>query len=440
MLADRSEAMNLTDIGIDCLEQTFVKLEFKDLLSVADVNQQFRKAAIYAFNRKYSQKKFHINGNRKKLQLVDELDGLAYYIGCKGLLYIPDLKTIAQTLRCFGTKIFDITFFYGAIPFSFDESSYSIFNYINRYCSDSLTKINLFSAECIEDINLIPFSNVENVGIEVYYFRNLSLNRIFPKMQKLRIANFKPNQQPFIVEHFPHLKHLKVHMDRHIQDFDTAVVTILQLNQQIQTLTMRGGNFSFLEQLSSHTQSLEHFDYCAFINQFSHFHDKPIYFPNVQVFSFGSHWEKCLCNELYFFPRIPFRFDQLKVFVLKNEFIFSSTFHTFIKQHRTIEKLVFEQRFSFNKKYNILNKYAFLSKSMLQEFLPLLNEIVLDSRNIHLSIDEVLGFMKKIQSLKYFSFNCLSSKDDINKYCGDDFNILHIKPISHFFFVKIERN
>lgn len=432
----RRSILKIEDIGVDCLQQVFIYLDLKDLLTVANVNQQFRKAAKCSFIGKYSKKMIEIIGKQygNSGLLYDILDD------CK--LVLLDFKTILQVLRCFGESISVLDFHYlGFKNVKRFKHIYTVtVHYINEYCADSLKTfkmspiLNVFNMLCAK-----PFSKVETVEFSICHLNTLCLNRIFPKLQHLHFDWINGNAKfTALAEYFPHLEHLEIDLWQRCPSIELITIErTLQLNQQLRSLKINSVHtISFLKQI----KSLEYFEYIGSSESFSKFRGKLLSFPNVNEFKldlFGRVSE-------FMSPilRIPFQFDKLKVFFVYSYFqSMHNGYDNFIKRHKSIEKLIFKSIYLTQIELANILKNGFLNKSKLMKSLPSLTEIYLDQYQINFSIVDVVRYMSDFKKLKYFSFYCSSSEDDIKKCCSNNWEVFYLKSTQrNLSYIKLVRN
>lgn len=414
-------SIKLTNIGVDCLQQVLSDFQLEDLSIVAGVNQQFKEAANYVFISKYSQK-IEIKRNTHRY-----LKPLERYNVTGGIMILSDKKIILKVLRCFGHSITDINFNY-QLNSRFDEDMEKfqrvydkIISYINIYCADSLKSMSIdpvtvgFEALCTK-----PFSKVETVKLYVATLDVLSLNRLFPQMQSL---NFEWHWRPLtrdappitMPEQYPHLKHLRFGYNKQSNLVDSFFKKTLQMNTQLQSLNVVAKR-SFYSQL------------------------RAIQLPNVENFSFRD-FDICVTRG----TTIPFKLDKLRDCILYGIDKQNATKHyNFIKRHTSIEKLTFVSGSVFDDMEN-----GFLSKIKSLNTHTSLREIRLKCSR-EFPIEYVMKYIVDFGTLKYFSFFCSSSDDDINRCCGDSWKCVHedccrqvfkhLRPPPEYPFVKLTRN
>lgn len=176
-----SERLKLTDLNIDCLEHVFRYLNLSELIAVADANQRLNIAAKLIFLRKYSGKTvefqgIHLSRNRR---IKFEKDNF-------GNIHIGDLRTCLTYLRCFGHLIAHVTFRFATGRNNL-EHELRVIDYINEYCSGSLTEIGIKSGPIgWEEHFKKSFFKIGDVNLDRCQLgAEEAINRIFPRMQRL---------------------------------------------------------------------------------------------------------------------------------------------------------------------------------------------------------------------------------------------------------------
>lgn len=170
----------ITDINIDCLEKIFNYLTFEDLLNVADSNKYLKSAADLVYTLKYGSGEVCIQIHQKYFSNV-------YFNKCNRII-IYSIKTVLQTLRCFGHMITRINF---AMMFEMDYRSWigHLMEYIGEYCAESLFKLKF----------MVPINgafghlkkSLPNVQKIVTYENGITinlLNKLFPNVKSIKFV------------------------------------------------------------------------------------------------------------------------------------------------------------------------------------------------------------------------------------------------------------
>lgn len=221
---ESSNGINLTELDNYALLGIFDNLEFSELLSVADVNANFRSliAAHYMIA------KHHIN---KKILLIK--DNHPPFITAQ-VINIGQYDTIRTMLRNFGDLITSIEF--ATIHLSTMEVNV-ISHDIEKYCAKSLVQLKL------TDVGIYltgevkqTFENIRNVILWQYdYVDNMELDRIYPMMEQLTFDVIYPIEMTSLIRFYPHLKHLEFNEFGSYAE-DSVLLEVLQCNPQLRTL------------------------------------------------------------------------------------------------------------------------------------------------------------------------------------------------------------
>lgn len=382
--------MKLTGLSIDCLETILEYLEFGDLLNAATSNKQLNRAANFSFHQKNRKKK---SLNFKNVELSRDR---SFEITSQYTISISDLRTSLQFLRCFGHFVYSIDLA------RFDSSTQSqlkpdehILNYINEYCSNSLTHIKVYDLSTHQEnwghhIRK-PFPNVSFVQLMGARATDKDINRLFPNMIRLS-CSFSSNRSSFItVGHFPNLKSL-FSCDYGFGSSALCgdkVTEILSLNPQLEEIYISGRKNFDSKKFHNAIKSLKNLSKLLLQGNLSF--DTPTNSFDGIV---------CLENVTHFFhteidrnftERIPFLFAQL----IKLEMSFSGqlnvAFFDFIEKHPKIEHLVLK-----------VEALSEMDVSIIAKTLPMLKEFAFYGYEI--SVGEAIQFLEMFSNLITFFF------------------------------------
>lgn len=309
----------ITDVNIVCLESIFTHLSLPDLLNVADSNTYLKKAAAIVFVQKYGKEMIQLNG----LQASKSRK-----ISNRTKMFIGDLKTGLQILRCFGHLI-------SRLEIS-DEYSNKyhvrvyvyIFEYIYKFCKSLVSiKFQMLPRNKAFKYLRRPFKNVETVEI---FCCNLEknqtpLNVLFPKMQSLKIDFCKVTDLRCVEQHFVHLEYLLLSTTKE------NIQAVLKLNPQLKQFATKTMCDMQLLQCISELQSLKSLDIVCSSDDFANFNGPVLEFKNVKKIKLDfSHTKRV-------FPPIPLVFNQLEEFSTNHRL--NAEFYDFIAKHPHIRKL-----------------------------------------------------------------------------------------------------
>lgn len=408
-----TNSMKITDINIDCLESILNYLPLSDLLNVADSTKYLKKAATIVFVQKYRKKTMQLNG----LQMSKSRKIL---INSK--IYIRDLRTALQILRCFGYLILDLEISDEYSHYYRTNVYVYIFKYIYKFCK-SLTTITFQELPRNKAFKYLrkPFQKVKSV---VFFCgvleKNLTpLHILFPNIQSLKIDFCDVNDLRCIEQHFDHLEHLQlstkkeniqaiVSLNPNLKHFGTHTICDMQTIQRISELQL-------LESLSVVCSS----------DEFTQFNGSPLNFKTVKKLKLQFSHVK---NR---FPKIPLIFDQLDEFSTNHRL--DAEFFKFIAKHPVITKLNLPS--SSSSKENIEEKQL--------EFLKMMHSLKeLNLSQYAFSIDQVIGIFDKFNTLNKFGFS-ISSEDEYNhlvKQSKNGWSVTKGKCIFHPSYAELTRN
>lgn len=278
--------MKITDLNIDCLESVFEYLELGDLINVADANKRMNKAANYLFVREQSHKRFYF---KQVLISKCQFDGKRLS-NTKDWILFRDLKTSLRFIRCFGHLISIVyceffRYYDNSKEMIFNyESDHHIMDYVNQYCSESLTQITFKMAMNCWDRLKKPFSKVEHVVFDICQFNcNDLISRLFPKVQKLDVDVFFNNELFFDKpNHFLELTKFSVGLNMCNED----IVPFLHMHPQLEFLSINTINpcQSISSELANAVETLKNLNTLIFFNP-----DKSPY-DDIRS-RFGNEWE-----------------------------------------------------------------------------------------------------------------------------------------------------
>lgn len=200
---------------------------------------------------------------------------------------------------------------------------------VNERCHDSLIK---FSIDPPIGINKLrkPFSNVQHVCItNCSRFFSYKRGSLYANFLRLRCLNIRTNDNAMSMELklLPNLQELTFVSHRHHSSYKELRVA-LRSNPQLRkfTATIHELDFTpFIKTIVPHFQSIQEFDltYKPDILSYRHIQiafyneGEKIHLSNVRVFKLDldiGYKERP-------FRQIPFKFDQLKSFSLKDDFL-----------------------------------------------------------------------------------------------------------------------
>lgn len=378
--------MLLTGLNIDCLEEIFEYLELGDLLNAADSNKRMLHASKFVYVRKYGSHRLHIGLFCK------------CYLSKKSgeTITVNNFKSILSLLRNFGPLISRISM----DPFQITAADSHIHDYINYFCSKTLSYLRIRMSKNVLDCFKNPFTSVKTVHLHmgIDLIQKKFLVRLFPKMQKLTLIVTRFTHIEYIGNYFPRLEYIKLDTncsgDSMKDNECTEVIKdFLRLNPQLKHLFMCCGNqadYNILQVFEGREQNPERLELLDVDDFFNSFNGKKLHLTNLKHLSINSYCQ------YPFMEGIPILCNHLETFEIELENEFNEHIYDFCQNNSSIRKLktgnyseIFEFDFDF---------------SRLAQFLPLLEEFT----NLcgKLSVDEALYVLSLFKLLKHFKFIC----------------------------------
>lgn len=378
---DPIKALNLTNLGIDCLERIFRYLPLPDLMNVADSNKQLKKVAELAFLLEFQ----HYNQVVAVVGFTSCPKMFYYSKNSNGNILSANSKKTFQLLRCFGhlvsrmrismnleyvdnNKLLDV--FFGRLIF-----------YVKEYCVESLTELVILgkpggSLNSFEK----PFPNVHTVCIQATDTTNVSLIELFPKMRRLtyhcdKIAEIVSIERDLLAIDLEHFE--VIAMDTWEQDKSFRKIRLSQLR----SLTIPfNAIFEGFNDFFPHLEKLKLNDNCR-KNEFINVSPK-CHFKTVKILEIIN--RSLSVN-------VPLSFDNLEELDLHFESkLCYEHFYDWVSKFPTILKLK-------------IRSVCMLDLSRLKDILPLLEEFECTSDTF--SIHEVFSFIKAKKNLKKIEIN-----------------------------------
>lgn len=382
--------MLLTDLNIDCLEAILELLELDDLIQVADSNKRLQHASKFVFIRKYGRLEMQSRIRSDPVKICIETT--------KKHMTVYKLKSRLQLLRNFGSLISQI------LLESICLTTPVYVDYINEFCSDSLTGIGVSMYD--EDVLHIlkkPFTKVKTVHLTTYFIRQEnSLGRLFPNMQTLKLSYIRADylHTAFFSNHFPCLEYFELNPIRYTGDSWSykdddplkaeAIKGLLRLNPQLKRLCMKGRNQSdadILQVFHEQETSLEYLELIGFEDFFEYFNEEKFHLTNVKHLSILTH----VASPYSFAHGIPFVCNQLETLDLRPSDIF-----------RTKHMLDFCQNSQSLRKLRLYSA-SMVKIPRLAQSLPLLEE--LKCVGTFFTADEAIQILSLFKLLTLFDFN-----------------------------------
>lgn len=283
----------LCNINMDCMNLIFEEMDFTSLLNMVQTNKHISTIAVNVFRRKFSNKMISIedysdlpkqieifsnNWNWFGQRLKEIASERKTHFVSDEQIKIIDRKLIINTLKYFGCVIKKLKITYANIDLI---ESKLITRYLNKYCSDSLTELQLENCggNILKYMNR-PFKNVEHLtfGQRLLDVSNETplMNQTFPNVQRLSLDLTEFSSQ-YPGCHLPHL----IHLDLNINDLrdESNVIKVIESNPYVRSINLRSISPNILEIISKMQPNLQNLTNSMFpygVNR--------IHFTNVVTF------------------------------------------------------------------------------------------------------------------------------------------------------------
>lgn len=277
------------------LLNVFDELDLPSLLNMASLNSRF-----YYLISMHNIPKWL---DQKTICLVND------YSQCAGPQYVSvkEMDAILKLFQFYGHLIQSLKYVRHK---SRSHEQRTIVDHIERYCSNTLTKISFSDMAAMSR----PFKNVKTVEIQQYdYSAELLIRRTFPKMETFHFASVIVKRFPTIEQFFPNLRHLRIDSGDSA-DINAGLEKLLQLNPQIRSLELnRFPNFRLLNVISEKLRGLESLALAyprAYKPIISYGLGESVHFPSVRSFRIVGEY-----NSLQLqlpFARFPITFERLE--------------------------------------------------------------------------------------------------------------------------------
>lgn len=224
-ITELTAELRLDDMDNYSLMRFFNRLQFDELLNLAEINARFRHLIGHYMLAKYS---IH-----KKILRLRNVENAAI---TNTAINIGKCATALRFLRHFGHLITKLE--YTNKQHNFIENL-EINHSIQRFCARTLVEIKLSSVQCylIGDVNN-TFEKVTNVDFSSDSFPrdNLQLHRIYPRMERLNfsIPNPMTITMTSLAQTYSNLKHLEFYE----YDGDSHLRRIIRANLQLRSLKL----------------------------------------------------------------------------------------------------------------------------------------------------------------------------------------------------------
>lgn len=285
---------NFCNINVDCMLLIFEEMDFASLLNIAQTNKHISAIAVDVFRRKFSNKMILIEDYSDLPKQIDIFSnnwnwfgqlpkeitsGQETYFVSNDQIRITDRQLILSTLKYFGSVIKKLKITYADADLI---ESKLITRYINKYCSSSLTELQLDNcAGSVLKHMKRPFKNVEHLTFDQRLLEISSdtplMNETFPNLQRLSLLDLSEFSSQYPGCHLPRLIHLDLNMND-LRD-ESNVIKVIESNPHVRSINLRSISPKILEIISKMQPNLQNLTNSMFPHEVNRIH-----FTNVTTF------------------------------------------------------------------------------------------------------------------------------------------------------------
>lgn len=294
---DSSTSPQLQQLNDKCLLNIFKHLDLNDVLNVAYISTRFRHLVIEHYLIpvfRIHTKTIHLSARRNEFKM-------------EHTVIIKRSISVLRFLRCFGHLITDLKF--SEFTFYIRKIAIEINNYIRKYCSGTLAKLELIHAStrlAIGKKNIFPRVTI----LKAQFFREsaeVTIDRIYPALKELSFSFFKPMPSSVAVL-YPHLKRFNLHNsgNEEWKDGEVGLRHFLRVNPQLLELNLyRELSFDLLKFISLTLTKLEYLSITYNKNLFQ-VNEGIVHFDRVKSFKI------CVYEKISYAYEVPMTFNQLE--------------------------------------------------------------------------------------------------------------------------------
>lgn len=392
------------DTDLKLLINLYCEWDLEALSNVEVTNQNEQVALDTVFREKFLNGKFIIKAvkDSQKISLSSETGEV---------IEEHVIDVILKVLKKFGNLITSLKLDYEGLDMNHRSA---INKQLSETCGKSLLEIELIHSDENDFVDLLgPFEKMETVQMR---YGNLKSNtarfdQIFPSVCQLDLSTMHYVHPGFVEHHFIHLKNLIVEF---IDTGDISTIEKrLQLNPQLQNVSLYQCNWNILKMMSKTMQNLESLELKGF-NDFSTYEGDDIHFENLKIFRFRKF--SALVKNI---PKIPLVFGNLE------EIACSKPMHLWLD-------IILE-----NKNLKIVRTGEINEQQLFQiaDELPNLEEFA-TGYNTYDSINKVVRFIEKGKHLKRIAFwqSNFNSRNTIVEQLDNEWRI--VEEGGRFVFIK----
>lgn len=266
------DKMTFDGLNEDCIIFILEKLDFEDLLSMAQVNENLRVLANDVFRRKFAKKKIVIYNyfldeepeeelgiiakalTRLRFKFIEKRNANpATIINNESIEIMENVYNSLNVLKCFGNRIQKLKLVFGEAE---SDESQKILRFVNKYCSESLIDFELDVSEgnafkCFKK----PFKTIEHLSLRDF-IPNIEesipqMNHTFPVLHSLSLTPLRLMGN-YIKCYFSHLEHLCLDVP-----YCTTIDDLLQINPHVKSVELAQATPQFMQNVNTKLPNLE---------------------------------------------------------------------------------------------------------------------------------------------------------------------------------------
>lgn len=383
---------NQTQLNADCILAVVDQMDFETLLAVAQINHFYSDICAYSFQRRFADRKIVIqdhfdepaeNKYFKNFLPSAELSNKSQIEITSESIQVKSVQEALRILRTFGHVIQKLKL---KLTKSNANKFITIIEYVNKYCTYSLTELNL-------DIGIInvlqhfsrPFEKVESVSFLGKFpsvkIQTIPINKLFPSLRSLTLNIDSAQDNDYLTAYFPHLEHLNIETIPYNESGGgtTYMYGLLEKNSQIRNIRVNDYDADLLQKISALPQ-LDQFSFTGFGSI------KTAYrFGNVEKFSTAYQFSVDPRN--LFFPKL----EELEVYFNNSRYV---AWLEFLRHHLNLKRLRFH--------YMIISDGQFSVFTSKLQHLEEMSIYGMAGRISDIGVDEIIESIESHEKLMKF--------------------------------------
>lgn len=331
---DTESSKTINDLNESCLNNILSRLDFMDLLNVANTAKKLRTAAQEIFNQNYAEKVVKYNGDTMGS------DGVEIEITSE-TIEVNKSRTCLKMLFGFGSCI-------EKMHLNFTEIGVRRIQAISDYlCEHSASTLVDLEWHCCPKNALDQsktFRKLQNLRIISGHLgsKMSEFNRKFPNLRRLELVGVEVEDRKCIETTFKNLQHLKIGIEKRkgVDFLKINVKAALKLNPLLRSFSIFNGcDVKLLEFINDMLPRLEVLEIQSPRNKFFDDKEDKVRFNLVKSLTLD------IAESKDKFTNIPFEFRRLKKFKLNAELKYRNEWIDFVAQNPNLVEL---QLLNFN--------------------------------------------------------------------------------------------